>query len=382
MAVIHIDKIIPTSGATPSETYDPVSMTGFWEWQHDDEARFSIVVPDKYRTGSNLFLRILESTPSVSARHRWQVKTLLLRPGVHETDQEVVSETAVGEVLSASVADQLTSRLVQVTGASFAGRIGEATITSGDLVSFTLTRVAASSLEDSYPIKVFALAVECYIDETAVSECAGRTGSIVDAVKDLFNEDTGGFLSDLFILRAINRCQRELAQEDYWRRESWIDCVANSNRIDLLAAIQDYQSIHQMHFTGCKSPMKPLGSFQQYEELKIASNKAGTPEYYVVQNTGLYVWPAPAETLQSGFCVYHSYLPGDITCTSINPNPPIPKAHDTLFVYFVLKEAFLRDRHAPGADVKFQEYSALFEREKQKLLAEGEPRGLSLRSYR
>jgi hypothetical protein len=128
--------------------------------------------------------------------------------------------------------------------------------------------------------------------------------------------------------------------------------------------------------------MIPLGSFEEYEELKTTSNSPGTPEYYVVQNDSLYVWPPPAMDLSSGFCAYHSYLPDDLTCSEDNPNPPIPRAHDMLFVYFVLKQAFLRDRHAPGAEAKFQEYSQLYEQAKQNLLGEKDPPKLALRPYR
>ena len=53
-----------------------------------------------------------------------------------------------------------------------------------------------------------------------------------------------------------------------------------------------------------------------------------------------------------------------------------------IFVYFVLQQAFLRDRHAPGADVKFQEYMRLYEQEKQALLGEGETASMLLRPYR
>jgi hypothetical protein len=128
--------------------------------------------------------------------------------------------------------------------------------------------------------------------------------------------------------------------------------------------------------------MTPLGCFREYEELKAESNTPGIPEYYVIQNNTMFVWPPPDRDLESGFCAYHSYLPNDLTCSEANPNPPIPKAHDMVFVYFVLKQAFLRDRHAPGADAKFQEYSGLYDREKWKLLAAGDPAGMALRSYR
>ena len=219
-------------------------------------------------------------------------------------------------------------------------------------------------------------------DDTRVSDCEGRVGTIIDTARDLFNETAGGFITDAFILRSINRCQQDIAQEDYWRRETWIPSVSGTNDISLLTVIPQYQHVHQLRFVGCRDPMTPLGSFQEYQELKADANTPGLPQYYVVQNNTLYVWPPPDRGLESGFCIYHSYLPDNLTCSAVNPNPPIPKAHDLVFVYFVLKQAFLRDRHAPGADLKFQEYSALYDREKQKLLAAGDPPGLALRSYR
>jgi hypothetical protein len=219
-------------------------------------------------------------------------------------------------------------------------------------------------------------------DDTRVSDCEGRVGTIIDTARDLFNETAGGFITDAFILRSINRCQQDIAQEDYWRRETWIPSVSGTNEIDLLTVIPQYQNVHQLHFVGCREPMTPLGSFQEYQELKADANTPGLPQYYVVQNNTLYVWPPPDRDLEAGFCIYHSYLPDSLTCSAVNPNPLIPKAHDLLFVYFVLKQAFLRDRHAPGADMKFQEYAALYDREKQKLLAAGDPPGLALRSYR
>jgi hypothetical protein len=128
--------------------------------------------------------------------------------------------------------------------------------------------------------------------------------------------------------------------------------------------------------------MTALGSFKQYEELRTGSQATAVPEYYVVQNNMMYVWPIPGSDVNSGYCVYHSYQPIDLTCSSVNPNPPIPKAHDSIFVHHALKDAFLRDRHAPGADAKFREYSQLYEAEKQRLLGEADPPKLSIRSYR
>ncbi|MBI4965354.1 MAG: hypothetical protein HY913_18905 [Desulfomonile tiedjei] len=382
MAVISIETLIPSSGAVPSNGYDAVSLAGFTEWEVGDEARFSIVVPETYRAGNDFYLRIQESSPSLSLRHKWQVKTLLMRPEVNVTDEAAVTETFSLECQDASTADRLTTRTLPVTGSAKQGQVQDHVISPGDVLCFILRRVNASAQEDPAAIKVFDVSLVARVDDSADSDCAGRVGKIFDTVRDLFNEATGGFLPDNFILRSINRCLQDIGQHNYWRRETWMPAEAGENRVDLLEAIAGYQDVHQVHFSGQTAPMMPLGSFEEYEELKTGSNATGVPEYYAVQNDSMYVWPPPATNLASGFCAYHSYLPADLTCSEENPTPPLPAANDMLFVYFVLKQAFLRDRHAPGAEVKFQEYSGLYEQAKQRLLGEKDPPKLALRPYR
>ncbi len=381
MAEMQIEKLIPSAGAVPLEGYDPTSLAGFTQWELNDEARFFIIIPETYRAGNDFFVRIYESTPSVAARHKWQVKTLLLRPGVHVTNEQMVAETFIAEYTSPVTANQLMRREFAVTGQSAAGNVAGTSVSPADQLSFTLKRVAASADEDPNSVKVFSLALEVRLD-TSLSDSPGRVGKIMDTVRDLFNETGEAFLSDEFILRSINRCMQDLAQEDYWRSETWIPASAGMYRIDLNSAIPGYQSMHQLRFSGQSSPMAPMGSYKEYDELRTATEERGIPEYYVLQNNTLFVWPAPSTTQQSGFCAYHSYLPDDLTCSPENSDPPIPGAHDMVFVYFVLQQAFLRDRHAPGAEMKFQQYSMLYEREKQKLLAEGEHSGLALRPHR
>ncbi|MEW6110639.1 MAG: hypothetical protein AB1664_00790 [Thermodesulfobacteriota bacterium] len=382
MAEFQIQALAPSSGAAPSAGYDSVSMVSFTEWQLNDEAHFSIIVPDNYAAGNDFFLRLEESSSTPSANHRWQVRSLLMRPGLHTSHDQGETEIFIEECVSATTAHQLTARTFKVTGAALAGKVSDVSISAGDVLFFTLTRVVASANEDPGAIRLIQVSVETALEETGISECAGRVGKVIDTVRDLFNEATGGFLSDEFILRAINRCRKDIAQEDYWRTESWIPSESGASQVDLLAHIPEYQSIHQVSFSGQHEPMISLGSFREYEEIQRASEAEGTPQVYVVQNNALHVWPAPAETAQSGYRIYHSYEPPELTCSSSNPDPAVPRAHDTVFVYFALKQAFLRDRHAPGADVKFREYAQLYEAEKKKLLGEADPPKLSLRSYR
>lgn len=382
MAEIRVERLTPSSGTEPSEGYDPTSSVGFMEWELNDEARFAVVIPQRYRAGNDFFLRIHESTPSASARHKWQVETLLIRPGIHATDEQAAMETFSAEYTSSPTADQFSKREFAVTGQAHAGMVAGLSLSPGDYLSFTLKRIVASAGEDLNPIKVFSLGLEVHLDETAVSDCYGRVGKIVDTVRDLFNETSEAFLSDEFIIRSINRCLQNLAQEDYWRAETWIPASSGVYRIDLNAAIADYQSLHQLRFSGHSSPMVPVGSFKEFDEKRTSTEVRGKPEYYIVQANTLFIWPSPSVSQQSGFCAYYSYLPDDLTFSQANPDPPVPRAHDMVFVYFVLQQAFLRDRHAPGAENKFQQYSMLYEREKAKLLAEAEQPGLAIRPHR
>jgi hypothetical protein len=382
MSRIPISRLMPTPGFVPEEGYDDVSPAGYTLWEVGDQTRFSIVVPDTYLTGTDFSVTILESSPCTSAGHRWELSSLLVRPGVHVTADPTLSETCSYEFQSSSEADRLTLRTMKVTGAVSKGTVNGTTVQAGDYLAFALTRVAAAQGDDPEPIKVFDLSVDAHLSSTVVSDCPGRLGRIIDTVRDLFNEATGGFISDQFILRSVNRCLQDLAQHDYWRTETSIPCHAGEYRESLLEAIPSFQTVHQVRHCDSRQPMTPLGSYVEFDQVRSACTASGIPEYYVVQNTDLLVWPPPGSASPSGFCVYHSYLPSELACTSANANPPIPKAHDMVFVYFVLRQAFLRDRHAPGADGKFQEYSQLYDRAKQALLGQGEPPTLSLRPHR
>ena len=382
MSEIPVTTLIGSSGAAPSSGNDATSNAGYIAWDLNDEARFSIVVPDNYQAGSDFSIDIMESSPSANANHRWQISTLLMRPDVHATDEATETETFTQEYESASGSDELTKRVLIVTGSGQSGEVSDVAIAAEDILSFAMKRIAASANEDASGIKVFNINVDSALTETSLSDCSGRVGTIIDTVRDLFNEATAGFLPEDFIIRSINRCQQDLAQEGYWRKETWLAASSGENEVDLLTLLNDYQDIYQVHYSGKRYPMSPLPSYREYQELKTDSNSAGTPECYLIQNNKMSVWPSPDEDLQSGFHVYHSYLPPDLTCSAENPNPSIPKAHDMIFVYFVLQQAFLRDRHAPGADVKFQEYMRLYQQEKQALLGEGETASMLIRPYR
>lgn len=155
MPVIPIQRLTSASGAVPTETYDPVSLAAYWEWELEDEALFSVIVPQKYDPLTNAVLVLQESTPSVNARHKWQFSCSLIRPGVHSTNEAAPTETFLSEIISPENPNRLVSRSITVTGASVQGHIAGIQIAPADLLGVSMKRVSASSGEDQGAIRVF-----------------------------------------------------------------------------------------------------------------------------------------------------------------------------------------------------------------------------------
>lgn len=377
MSLISIENFNACSGPMPVDGYDTESGAGFTLWTVGNAAGFRFVIPENYRSGNDLFIILFESASSASANHSYAVNSVLLRSGI-----DPAAEKFTYRFRSPSSANLITRRSLKASGSSVPGAIAGRAVLAGDVICVNLQRISSSTGEDPNPVKIFAALVEISVETVTNSPCSGRVGKIVDSARDLFNESCAGFLSDEFILRCINRCIEDLAQEDYWRSEKWISCARGATEIDLLEAVPKYQKIFQVTFQGCETPLRLLASYQEYLEFKGRAGGNGVPQALVIQNNSMHVWPAPDRSLPTGFRLYHSCIPDEITCSSENPNPPVPRAHDIIFVYYTLKHAFLRDRHAPGADLKFQEYSLLYDREKRKLLGEADSPGLRLRTRR
>ena len=161
--------------------------------------------------------------------------------------------------------------------------------------------------------------------------------------------------------------------DGYWRRDRWIPAVLGRGVIDLLDAIPDVVDVYRVDYGPERSPMTRVSSFRRLTRLRRLLDIPGAPDYYFIHNSEMMVVPTPALDLSQGFLVYHSWCPGELSCEDNNPNPDIPRSFDQLFVYFTLTQAFLKDRSAPGADVKFHEYTTLYQNLKTRLLSTGDP---------
>jgi|GEM_PF-615101 len=362
MPEIPINTLLPSTAAVPSSEYDPVSQAAYTSWEVGDEAHFSVAVPPEYRLGSDLAVRLQESTPSPNRLHRWRARVLLVRPSAHQTDEVTEQDVIEQEFASSSTPDLLTMRSFNLTAA---GRISGLDVQAGDMISVTLARIGASGDEDPEPIKLFHLSVTYTLvqDYTGPGVCLGRVGQIIEDVRALFNDEGGGFLeNDALIMDWINRCQAEIAKIGYWRTTAALDLMSGSGSYDLLTALPDAIDVRGVRLAVTGEPLTRVHSFGEFMDLRAEEPLAAEPRYYLVESNALHLSPVPSSGSATGLSVEYAYLPDNLGCES-GYSPPLPRAYDTLYVNYCLSQAFKRDRHAPGAEEKRQVYDDLFKTE-------------------
>lgn len=380
MRALPIDGLFTTSLPSPANSRDIDTQAVVTLWEAGDEAGFSIDVPPDYLPGSDLFLTMDEAQAPAGLSHSWTVKCLLARNSVGENLN--LSETSVHSFVAETQEGSIVTRRMKVTGAVNPGTLDNRSILPGDRLGFFVKRSDDPSDAGSPTIRLFNISLEYADSRSGATERPGRLGQIVETVRDLFNEQDAGFLADDFILRSINRCQQDIAMEGYWRTRSWIPLQAGQDVIEMLACLPGYVDVYEVCYGPQRWPLKSLSSLKSLKRLKTVMDYQGTPEYYLIENNKLLIAPAPVHSLSQGLMLYHSYCPPDLSFHDTNPNPDIPRSFDQLFAYFALSQAFLKDRSAPGADVKFHEYNTLYQNHKNRLLAAAAPGSASLRPAR
>lgn len=380
MQSILIDSLFTTSAPSPSNSRDQTTQAACSLWGSGDEAGFSISAPSNYVTGSNLRLEIHESSASPSMTHSWTVSATLSK----EVNSQTVThtESSTHPFLSPAFPGLLLKRNLTVTGISTPGTINNQAILPGNFLTFIIRRSSATSGDDPLEIRVFGISLLYEATAPETYPCAGRVGIIAKNVRELFNEPNADYLTDDFILNAINRCQQDIASEGYWRKSAWIPTVNGQDEIDLMSVIPDYVDVYQVSYGPQRWQLLPLTSLKQFLRLRTILSVPGTPEYFFVQSGRLMILPTPSQNLAQGLLVQFSYSPPSLTCSEQNPNPDMPRSHDQLFVYFALSQAFLKDRAAPGADVKFHEYHGLYQNLKKRLIAAADPINPAIRPLR
>jgi hypothetical protein len=342
------------------ESFDPVSGAVYRLWAINNEARFSLQIPAGVVAGCGPTFKIMEAGSAPSTRHKWRLTASLLKAGTTSSSQLAGIQSYEWEYTASDQPDRLTQRTIAITA------VGAARFESGDLLACALKRVPASSNEDPGDVRVYAMLMDFPVSETRVSQCSGRVGSIIDTVRDLFNDEDGGFLTDAFILRALNRCRADLAAEGFWRASAWVPAEQGLSSVQVRSSLPDLVRVTGVRYGPEQRVMKPLSGPDEAAEL-VRYAGPGAPVAYLYFNGILEIHPAPDRDSAQGFLVSYSRIPPELTCSDLNCDPALPESADMLFVFWALKDAFLRDRHAPGAELKYRAYEALYAREKERI---------------
>jgi hypothetical protein len=336
-------------------------------------------VPDDFDTAGSISLRFDELVPSSAFAYSWETTTGVRKNGSNPGDVSSTAQNSASfDSYNAVTSGSIVTRSMSVNQDDLA-------IAPGDIVS---VRLEYSCVEDKpCPEHLLTLAYRVVTLEgeptvpTPVS--SGRLAEITREARDLFNEEAGVFLSDEFVVRAVNSCVRDIARENYWSAETWIAAIEGQDTIDVSQAIPDAQEIHRIWFRDVATPMTRLETFDALIEISRQCPKTGVPEYYLARDNLIRIVPGPSLNLEHGFYVHYSRIPRPLGLSlGDRAEPPVPRSYDSLFTLFVLRQAFLRDRNAPGADLKFREYSQLYEIEKRRLLESAQPASVKLRTLR
>jgi hypothetical protein len=369
---IRIDSVTATGVNIPEVGVDATSGGVYIAWELNDEGAFNFQVSDLYQAGTEIELAFEESSSGVSLNHKWQFTVTVLRPSTSSTDAATWQDVLTEQYTSSSAANRLLSRSVYLTTD---GEIDSQAVAAGDIITVVWTRIAASANEDAAVIRVFNVDVTQTLETAGAGAgtCLGRVGEIIEDVRALFNDDGGGFIeNDSEILQWINRCQMEIAKTGLFRKTGYLNIVSGAQSYDLLSGLSDFVDLNGLRLSGTNRPISSVSNRADWNLLNTPPASGTVPYWYFAESNKLYLWPTPTSGITSGLAVEYSYLPTDLGCTS-GYTPDLPQAYDMVFTNYALAQAFKRDRHAPGADQKYEVYSQLYQQSLQDLVTQAGP---------
>jgi hypothetical protein len=367
MTEFLIDSLFRVDGYDVPSNASDGSGNVYTTWELLDRAAFNITVPTGYTAGTDLELYISESTPSASDKHKWQVDVTLA--GAY-------TETFTSEVTSSATANTISSRTITV---STSGTIQSQAIAEGDLVSFQLSRIAASSDEDSASIKIYSITVAT--TTTDGISVGSRLGTLIRQVLRKFNDDDQQHLTQSQILDWVNECIQDISGHEYWTTSGTIDIVADQTSYDLLTLFPTIMDIESVVWEATDAKLIPVSTWDQYVKLLAVTSSSTTPYCYFLQSNTLFIIPTPSASTTAGVTIYYSYCPAALDF-STNTDIPLPKSFDSVIQAYCLMCAYARDRHAPMAADMLRMNKAAYEKGVARLLAQTHPSGFRMRGYR
>ena len=353
-------------------TIDATSNISYEAWELNDEACFNFQVPAGYSAGNDFTLKLWESTDTASGAsglHNWGATVVLVQPDVNILGAVTETQAFSGQFMAPVTSGTVTVRSLTI---SAAGQISSTPMVAEDLVAVTLKRIEASSGEDPNPIQVSNMVVVVDVP-TASNVCSGDVGWVIDSVRDQFEGADSGFLTNAFIIRQVNEATQRLAIAGAWSKDTWVNLYSGSGQYDLNVHISDFVEPLNCVFSGATAPLTPFGSNDEYWNYMISGDTpSGDPTQVLIQGSNMFLAPVPDADVVSGVRVYHTYLPDDISCSSVSL--PVPKAFRNVYTEFVLFRAYERDSQADEYKAKkAQQHLGAFDKLTGDLVSAGQP---------
>ena len=363
---INLDTWVDLVGNEPAAGVD--SLGHYRGHALDEGSAATFTVSPTYTAGTELTLKLHESTDSISKAHQWEA-SVKLNGGT--------PEVFTGEFTSPAVTDTFTYRSITI---STSGEIDLVAIVGGDVVEVTLTRIAATSNEDSADIRLYAVAASETLADATVGGCAGRVGKIVDYVMDFSKEVYSEGLTPTRVLSWINDCNDELAQDGVWPYYTTIDVTASTESYDLVSLISDFVGLTGLIWTTTGEPITPISErdLQTYRLYRTSPIYTTTtrPVRYSLRGDLLFLFPNPTVASVGALGVKYKRHPGELGCTE-NFEPDFPAAYDTVFKEYCLWKHWSRDTGSKAKTQKIQEHFSAYRQAKTKLLIRSiEQRGI------
>lgn len=340
---IFVEVLVPGSGGFPNNGVDSGGAV-YTEWDVGDEALFTVALPDRHDGGA-VGIR-LDVIGSNGLKHKWSVRVSRAGIELGETTAEFVG-----------TGSEVTESIVALEGTS--------SLSSGDTLSISVSRVAATAFEDDAPALLYGLRFYCGVAVGAISSCSGRVGKIVDGVLIRYNDPDEKHISATEIVVFINDLIRELAQRRIFRRSVWVELDDGQHIIDVTefgADVIDVVSLgYQEIEGGCLWNVSAVNDTWNVEKFREVY---GPPRWYFNDGVNVDIAPTPDYGGRLGAVV--AYLPGDASCD--DGTLPTSAAYDQIYTSYCLRECHGRDWTASGAREQWARYNALYEAELAKLM--------------
>ena len=178
-----------------------------------------------------------------------------------------------------------------------------------------------------------------------------NVSDVTNRVKRLFGDEAGIQISDTDIIRWINDGQAQIVLDNEGLLEAtgFTSTVADQSQYDLPV---DMSTLHSVSY---KNRRLSGLSFNEYNESIGDDTRTGPPQYYMVWNNKLKLYPVPDSTEEGSLTIYYQKQPDDVS--TLSDSLTVPFTYHNSVVDYVLAQAHELDENYDAADRKKAQFA-------------------------